>query len=52
MKKDIVYLSIIIILIGTIISMYNTTIAWEHDGKIWNYKLGHFYTEKIGLRHE
>lgn len=52
MKKDIIYLSIIIILVGIIVSMYNTTISWEHDGKMWSYKLGHFYTEKVGIRHE
>lgn len=43
---------IIIILALIIISMYNTTISWSYKGKIWNYKLGHFYLEKIGLRSE
>lgn len=48
MKKNIV----IIILALIIISIYNTTISWEHNGQTYSYKLGHFYLEKIGLRHE
>ena len=43
---------IIIILVVILISMFNTKISWEHNGKMWSYKLGHFYLEKIGVRSE
>jgi hypothetical protein len=42
----------IIVLLIILVSMFNTKVHWEHGGKMWSYKLGNFYLERIGLRHE
>lgn len=47
-----ILIAINFVLLLIIVSMYNTTITWEHNGKLYTYKLGHFYTENIGLKHE
>lgn len=36
-----------ILLIFLLISMFNTKVSWEHNGKTWSYKLGDFYLDRF-----
>jgi len=47
--KKITIISIItnVLLIILLVSMFNTKISWEHNGKIWSYKLGDFYLDRF-----
>lgn len=52
--KAVAIISVImnVLLTILIVSMFNTKITWVFYGHDYTYKLGDFYLEKIGLRHE
>lgn len=46
-KLAIISVIINIITIILLITMYNTTISWEHNGEIYNHRLGDFFVETL-----
>ena len=38
---------VILLLIGVIIAMGETSITWEHNGKEYTHKLGSFFIERF-----